>query len=192
MPIYTIKLNPGQTLPQPFAGSFLQYVEGEGPIEIRKNERDWNTYWVGTGTGKGEFSRIELRNPNAYAVTVSIWADAEEFIDRRRNQVEAKTEFIAVADSGGYTANAAGGELAATSFIDLPGTGSATLYRRKAVQIANLDPAVALLICNAADRVGLIVRAGESITLPASGFVRVKNATAAPIACSISEVWWTL
>jgi hypothetical protein len=74
--------------------------------------------------------------------------------------------------------------------LDLSGVAPAGYVRRKAVQVSNLDPGSNLLIQNAAGVTGLVVRPGETITQPVSGFLRIRNATGAPIAAVISEVFW--
>ena len=187
MPIYRIPLNAGQTLPQECAGRFLQYVEGPAPLELRKDGTDWGLFYVGTGTGQGDFKKFEVRNPNAYAVTVTIWADKEEYIDRRRNLIEAATELVPVGD---VAAVFVAGSMLAGANLDLSGVAPAGYVRRKAVQVSNLDPGSNLLIQTAAGVTGLVVRPGETITQPVSGFLRIRNATGAAIAAAISEIWW--
>ena len=107
MPIYKLTLKAGQNLPQVIGGEFIQYVDGPAPIRIRKNGGSWDEYWIGTGTGREPFTAFEVENPTAQEVTVYLWVDSVEFIDRRRNQIEAPTEFDPVADVAGvYEAGA--------------------------------------------------------------------------------------
>lgn len=187
MSIYRIFLKAGQTLPHPAAGRFLQYVDGNAPVDVRKDGVDWSTYWIGTGTGERPFRSFEVRNPEPYDVTVYFWAGEEEFIDRRRNQIEAPTEFAPVADVAGVYV---GGVLAPGAALNLSGAAPEGRVRRKAVQVFNLDPAVNILLQDSAGRTGGVVRPGETITQPVSGFLRIKNDAGAGLACAISEIWW--
>lgn len=187
MPIYRFFLKAGQNLAQPLAGDFLQYVDGSAPIRIRKNGGSWSEYWIGTGTGRGSFTSFEVENPAPYDVTVFLWVDVEEFVDRRRNQIEAPNEFAAVEDRAGIYV---GGAILANQSLDLSGAAPEGRVRRKAVQVANLDPAVNLLLQDATGRTGFVIRPGESITQPVSGFLRIRNNQAAPVACAVSEIWW--
>ncbi len=277
MPIYKLTLKPGQTLPQVIGGEFIQYVDGPAPLRIRKNGGSWDEYWIGTGTGREPFTSFEVENPSGFEVTIYLWVDSVEFIDRRRNQIEAPTEFDPVAEVAGVYV---GGALLANQALDLSGNPPAGRVRRKAVQIFNLDPSSNLLLCSPSvdsvvvsgagdalangkykliaanvftlnesysiqlvssgqfgiyydngstpevryfqstgghtrpesgvwsaapgyapvpavisalipERVGGVVRPGETITQPVSGPLRVRNATGAPIACYLSEIWWT-
>lgn len=187
MPIYKLYLKAGQTLPQTIAGNYLQYVDGSAPVEIRKVGGSWDQYWIGTGTGNERFTGFEVRNPAAYEVAIYLWVDTVEFIDRRRNQIEAPTEFAPVQDVAGIYV---GGAILGNQALDLSGAAGAGRVRRKAVQISNLDPAQNLLLQDNAGRTGFIVRPGESITQPISGFLRIKNAQTDPVACAVSEIWW--
>lgn len=187
MPIYKFTLKAGQNLFQPIGGDFLQYIDGTAPIRIRKSGGSFNEYWIGTGTGRAAFTSFEVENPSANEITVYLWVDYEEFIDRRRNQIEAPTEFAPVQDVAGVYV---GGVLAAGAALDLYGAAPAGRVRRKAVQVANLDPAVNLLLQDITSRTGFVVRPGESIALPVSGFLRVKNGAGAAVSCAVSELWW--
>ena len=188
MPIYKLTLNAGQNLPQQIGGRYFQFIEGPAPIRVRLFGGSFSEFWVGTGTQSPEaFPSLELENPETYAVTVFIWVDENEWIDRRRNQIEAATDLIPVADVAGVYV---GGALLANAALDLSGAAPDGYVRRKAVQVANLDPAVNLLLQDAAGRTGFVVRPGDSITQPVSGFLRIKNDQATPVACAISEIFW--
>jgi hypothetical protein len=188
----TIPAGAGRVLPQHIAGRFWTYVEGPGALVVRFDETPSCIMVPGQGiraddfVGRDEFERFELSNPTGLEITVRLWVGYTEFTGYSRNQVEAPTEFVPFAPSGDY----APGILAANGVIDLPGTSSLARIRRKAVQIANLDPSATLYLCDAANVVGMVVRAGETITQPLSGFVRLRNTNAAPMAIYGSELWW--
>ena len=187
MPTYRFTLKPGQTLPQYVAGRFLQYVEGEGEIQFRRDGADWETFVVGTGTGDRDFRFFEIRNPQSVDVTFSVWAGGERFITDRRNQIEAATDFLPVGD---VATKYVGGVLLAGQDLDLSGVPPSGYVRRKAVQISNTDPAVTVYLCDAAGAVGGIVRAGETIAPPVSGFLRIRNTAGAGVPLAVGEYWW--
>lgn len=78
-----------------------------------------------------------------------------------------------------------------TVFVDLLGTPKNTLLRRKAVVVSNTSNELYLEFRDASDGVTGIVRANETITHHVSGFVRIHNPQTAPLAATISEIWWT-
>lgn len=189
--LYTFTLQPGagKVLPQVIPGQYWSYVEGTGPILVRLDEQPASLIDPGVTLFAGEgqqFDRFEMSNPTGLAMTIVVWIGYTDRIDRRRNQIEAPTEFVPVPSAAPYV----GGVLAATSQLDLPGNPTTTRIRRKAIVVVNLDPAIALELCDAAGVVGAVVRATESVTLPISGFVRIKNSSGAPVACHLSEIWW--
>lgn len=189
--IYRPIIPAGVPLTQDIRGRAFYYVNGATPILVKFDTQPANLLRPGQGfTAQGEdvFDRIEISIPDGTAQQISFWAGFVQFVDNRQDQVEARTVFVPVVSGG----NLAGGVLAPNGFINLPGSPTEELYRRKAVQIANLDPAVNLELRDAAGHVGLIVRPGETLTQPVSGFIRVANPAGAGVAVRISEIWWTL
>ncbi len=193
--IYRPVINAGQPLTQDIAGRHFYYINGSSPILVKLGNMSASLLRPGQGIGPlvspDEFQRIEITNPAGTRMEVSFWAGYAPFIDNRQDQVEARTEFVPVADVPGVFE---AGVLLPGQSLDLAGSPTESRYRRKAVVIGNLDPspAVLILMTDAADQIGGIVRGGESITHPISGFVRFRNTSASGIACHFSEIWWNV
>lgn len=194
--IYNFYLEAGQTLPQIIPGTYFIYLDGPGEIEVQLDGQSPSRIWVGSalvpGTYEGReqsFSLVQMRNVSASAIRITVWIGFTDFIDRRRDQIEAPSELVAVPDLATVYES---GILLANQSLALTGAATiATRIRRRALQVVNLDPSTSIKIKDAAGRVALIVRAGETITQPISGGVFIVNDTGAGVACWMSEIWWT-
>ena len=155
-------------------------------LEIKWAGSEWVTYQQGTGIEDfpegGTFKRLEVRNPSSGEITVVIYTGGPVFRDNRSALMEPRTEVDA------WSSNS----LAAGTGQTFTGVPSGLRLRRKAINVTNLDPSANLQIRDAAGHIGLTVFPSTSITLPISEAVTVHNATAGAIACSLSEIWWTL
>lgn len=148
-------------------GEFVTFPQGAGVENIPDN---------------GTFKRLEVRNPSTGPITVVIYIGGPLYRDNRSAIIEPKTEFAAW--SGTTLANATG-----QTFSGVP---AGFRIRRKCIQVTNLDPALNLQLRDALNNIGLSVFPNTSITLPISEPVTVYNNSGGPIACNISEIWWTL
>lgn len=193
--VYNFYLEANQSLPQAIPGTYFVYLDGPGEIEVQLDEQPPSRVWVGAALVPGiyqgkeqSFGMVKMRNVTAAAIRITVWIGFTDFIDRRRDQIDAPSDLVAVDDLA--TVYVSGILLANQS---LPLTGAATIptrIRRKAVQVVNLDPSTSIKIKDGAGRVALIVRAGETITQPISGAVSIVNDTGAGVACWISEIWF--
>lgn len=189
--LYTVPLQPGiNSFNHP--GRFFRLLEAPVPIGVKLGDMSpIRALRAGQGVplDKGEeFPRYELTNPLPGILRVTYWVGFVDFSDNKIDQIEAATEFAPVADVAGVYV---GGVLAAGASIDLLGDVTPGRLRRKAVQVFSLSPDANLLLCDLTGRVGGVVRPGETITQPVSAPIRITNPTAAPLACWLSEIWWT-
>jgi hypothetical protein len=183
----TIPFPASGLIAMPFAGTDFFLVSADGPVRVKLGKQIEATLKPGESLKMGTpFERVEIRRVNATATQVEIWVGFAEFRSNRFNQIEAATEFVPVADGGAYVA----GVLAAAGVLDLPGTPTNARIRRKAVQIFNMSPDANVELRDAAGLVGGVVRPGETITQPVSGFIRIANPTLAGLALRVSELWW--
>lgn len=175
----------GQTLPLNITGRYCYLVDAPGPVEIKVGEQPASRFSPGTGVEfeqDSEFQRIEVKNPNAYPMAVSLWIGYARYLDRRLALLEPET--IPLAWPGGPT-------LAANDGVTLIPALELGRSRRKCLIVDNQDPTLPLYIRDTAGTVLLHVRAENTITLPISTAVEVFNPHGAPIACSITEIYWT-
>jgi hypothetical protein len=194
--VYNFYLEAGQSLPQAIPGTYFIYLDGPGEIQVQLDEQPASSVWVGSALVPGiyhgqeqAFSMVRMRNLTAAAIRITVWIGYTDFIDRRRDQIDAPSTLVAVPDLA--LVYVAGVLLANQS---LPLTGAPALpshIRRKALQIANLDPGTTLKVKDVDGRIAMIVRAGETITQPISGPVSLVNDTGAGVACWVSEIWFT-
>jgi hypothetical protein len=187
--LYEIPLQPGAN-PATLPARHFKLVESPNALRVKVGDEPEMKLVAGQHLSafQGElFERLVIWNPLPTVLRVKYWWGRIMFGDDRANQYEAPTVFRAVSENADFAA----GVLGANGEVDLDGAPAFGLLRRKAVQVANLDPAVNLELRDGDDNVGLIVRPGETLTQPVSGPIRIANPSAAPVACRISEIWWT-
>lgn len=187
---YEIPLPAGRTLPLPVEGRFFFLIASTTPIRVRLDSQVEAVLRPGESIdAEGQqFSKIEITPLNATdGQTVQFWAGHVRFLSNLVNQVEARTQLLAVPNAAGiYT----GGVLAASAVLTLAPRLTAERLRRKAVTLYNQDPAVTLNIRDAAGSVAGVVRPGESVSLPLSETCQVANPAAAPVALVAGEIYW--
>ncbi len=185
---YTVTLNipAGAVQPINSGGTNFHVVFSPVDILIKWPGAEFISYQQGSGVdnlpGNEEFNRLEVRNPTLGAITVVIYIGGPLYRDSRTNVIEPRTELDGWAT--GVIANGAG-----HTFDGIP---SGLRIRRKSINVTNLDAASNLQIRDSATHVALTVFPQTSITLAVSESVEVYNASAAPVACNVSELWWTL
>lgn len=167
-------------------GSNFHVVFAPVDIQIKTPGGEFVTYPQGAGVDNfanlGTFKRLEVRNPSTGSITVVIYTGGPLYRDNRSALIEPKTEIA------GWASNS----IAATTGQVFAGVPSGYRMRRKCINVTNLDPALNLQVKDSAGNIALTVFAQTSITLPISETVTVHNANGSAVACSISEIWWTL
>lgn len=148
-------------------GEFVTYPQGSGVDNLKAGQT---------------FGRLEVRNPSTGTITVLIYVGGPLYRDNRSALIEPRTELDA------WSSNS----LASATGQAFDGIPTGLRMRRKAINVTNLDPALNLQVRDAAGHIGLTIFAQTSVTLPISEAVTIHNATGSAIACSISEIWWTL
>ena len=76
----------GVTLPIFQAGQAFYVIACNGPLSIRPRDGVFASYYVGTGVRADPgnlFDLLEVKNANAYPVTLSLWVGFGDFIDNR-------------------------------------------------------------------------------------------------------------
>lgn len=167
-------------------GDTFFVVQSAVVLQIRWFGVDFAEYAQGQGEdlkpAGASFKRLEIRNPTATPQNVVIYAGFSRFLDQRFAVIEPKTVF----------APWTGTQLAATTGQAFSGVASGRQIRRKSIQVTNLDANLRLQLRDAAGNVGLSIFPETSITLPISEFVEVYNQNGTPLACNISEIWWSV
>jgi hypothetical protein len=168
-------------------GQYLQVVTAIDPVHVTIDQMAEMTLRAGCGTKTPEpYSVLVFHNPLPKRVAIEVWIGVTEFIDQRVDQVEAPY-FIKSALPDGV--------LAADTTLVLDGEPPDGTLRRKSVQISNQDNNVPLEILDTSGAPSAIVRMGETITIPGSGVVKIRNTNqpgGEAIQCRICEYWYTL
>ena len=182
----TISIPAGAVIPINAEGSNFHVVYAAADIQIKWTGGEFGTYQQGAGMdllpNGMTFRRLEVRNPNAGTILVTIYVGGPLYRDSRANVIEPKTRAI------GW----AGTQIDATDGETFAGTPSGLLIRRKSIQVTNLDTSLDLQIRDGDGNVVLTVFPRTSITLPISEEIEVYNQNGSAVACNISEIWWTL
>lgn len=182
----TLELPAGKVSAINARGTNFHVVFASADVQIKWPGGEFGVYEQGAGidllpAGQA-FERLEIRNPTLGNLLVTIYIGGPLYRDSRASIIEPKTRSI------GWS----GTQIDATDGEDFAGVPSGLMIRRKAFQVTNLDPSANLQIRDPDGNVILTVFPLTSITLPISEAVEVYNATGAPIACNVSEIWWTL
>jgi hypothetical protein len=134
---------------------------------------------------KGQtFDRLEVTNPSITAtVTVDIYAGTGRYYQNRQSVIEPDTVLL-----GQPIAS-----LGPAAFVELNGDTIGSQIRRKSFQVSNNDANLSLVVLDEDGNECLTIRAGHSITLPVSKYVKILNPDgAATVACNISEIFWVV
>lgn len=181
-----LKLAPGMVDSINVVGRNFWVIYSPVDVEVMLPGGEWGLHTQGSGIDNLEdgktFNRLTVRNPSLGEITVVIYVGGPLYRDSRLAIIEPKTE------AEGWE----GEELPATTgeyFGPIP-TGDR--IRRKCIQVTNLDQNLDLQLRDEDEDVILTVFPRTSITLPISEYVEVYNPNGSPVACNISEIWWTL
>jgi hypothetical protein len=138
--ILNMSIPAGQT--QRAVGSGLQFylVVATASVNIRPLGGDFVNYPQGTGLNVAKsFAYLEIQNPNAFPVVVSVWVGNDDFIDKRLILANSQTPSIAFPTypipGVGTFVNIV--DLSGGSFLDINGVQWLALFRESII-ISNL------------------------------------------------------
>jgi hypothetical protein len=174
----------GETFSAGVYGERFYFINATLPLEVKTNLTPFKPYRKGTGelfTPEMRFNRLEVKNNNAVAVFIQLWAGFGEYLDTTAELVEGYTTVYGNATSS----------LAPVSSLTLSGNPSGVQIQRKSVIVSNLSNSDTIYIKDNAGNFVCAVFPLTSITLPVSGIVKVVNSTAGAIPVCISEIWYT-
>lgn len=182
----TLQLPAGKVSAINARGTNFHVVFASADVQIKWPGGEFGYYQQGAGIDllpSGQhFERLEIRNPTAGDLLVTVYIGGPLYRDSRASIIEPKTRAI------GWS----GTQLAATTGETFDGVPSGFLIRRKSIQVTNLDQNLTLQIRDTDGEVVLTVFPQTSITLPISEAIEIYNQNGSAVACNISEIWWTL
>lgn len=152
-----------ETLPVPVAGMFFYVTAASAPIEIRPSGGIFNSYAPGTGLELDEvntFSRLDIRNNNAFPVAFQVFIGFDKYIDKRL--IYAQSSLFNVAKPTYPTTNASATvaitDVSGQIFTDINGKQWYAV-QRDSIIISNTDAGVTLLL----QKAGSIIANGPAI-----------------------------
>lgn len=182
--VQTFSIPANSTVPISQYGQSFYFIAATAPLEVKTDVTAFKPYRKGTGeefTDEMRFQRLEVKNSNAFNVTISIWVGFGKYLDNRFEVLDSYT--------GIRTANAPG-TIAAGATLALNGSPTGTQIQRKALVVSNIDTAAILQVLDLNNALCCAIFPQTSITLPISGEVRIKNPTGVIAAVYVSEIWY--
>lgn len=180
-------------------GTNAYLVIATGAVNMRcrtqKSAQAYSTFYQGTGIRDTDFSSIEVQNPNAFAVVISLWVGHAAFDDKRLILNQTATPNVAY----GTYKNPAGSPAATVNIVDKSGGGFTDLngnawlaLYRVMILISNLDSGVVLLVqktggTGASDAI-LAVQPLTDRAIPVSGDFTLNNG-GGNLNCIVSEIY---
>jgi hypothetical protein len=155
----------------------------------------YSTYGAGQGFKDTEFTSVELFNPSAVPVVVSVWVGRASFDDHRLILANAATPNVARPTypdpAGAPAANVNINDISGTGFTDINGNLWLALYRVM-ILISNLDGGVVLLVQESggtgASPAILAVQPLTDRAIPVSGDYTMNNG-GGNLNCIVSEIY---
>lgn len=186
--LYRITLPAGAPSVLPVMGRHFFVVSAPVPLKVKIGEMPASDMVAGQGVSFDDpefFTVTEITHTSPAAITVDLWVGTVAFIDNRRDNIESPTV------AAGWSGTSLAASPAAGSSVTFTPDFTGGKIRRKAVIVANYDPALTINICDMAGNIVSPVRTGETITLPISAPFKLINPNGAPISCSVGEIYWT-
>ena len=152
----------------------------------------YSLYTQGTGFENTEFTSVEVQNPTAAAVVVSVWVGRSNFIDRRLILASQATPQVANPTNPTVSATTVNiNDLSGGSFTDINGN-SWLAISRVLILISNLDSGVVLLVQKTggtgSSAAILAVQPLTDRAIPVSGNYTLNNGGAA-VNAIVSEIY---
>jgi hypothetical protein len=167
-------------------GDFFLVVETSGTLNIARTGTGFSPYGQGDGEqlAEGEtFDRLQIQNPNASTVQVTIFAGFGRRIQNRQSVVEPPTQLRQLF----------GGNLSAATTVPVSSlTTGATDIRRKALLVANGDASLRLQVLDGSGNVCSFIPPGQAHVFPVSLACGIRNPNGAAMEVYISEIVWTV
>ena len=130
------------------AGNEFYVIIATAPVNIRPDGGDFVLYQQGTGNrlNKAQFYQLELQNPNAVPIAVSVWVGFDSFIDNRLIISNALTPTVAKPTQPAPTAaSIAVNDVSGGVFTDINGNQWIAI-QRVAILVFNTDSATTLYL----------------------------------------------
>ena len=152
----------------------------------------YSLYTQGTGFENTEFTSVEVQNPTAAPVVVSVWVGRSNFIDRRLILASQATPQVANPTNPTVSATTVNiNDLSGGSFTDINGK-SWLAISRVLILISNLDSGVVLLVQKTggtgSSAAILAVQPLTDRAIPVSGNYTLNNGGAA-VNAIVSEIY---
>lgn len=173
----------GQTIHVSAYGETFYFIGLTAPVNVKTDLTAAKPYRQGTGErfpSELRFRSLDIENPNASPVQLTLWVGFGEYIDHRTALIDGYTQAV------GSPYNSVP-PMSARTFNGQP---SGSQLQRKAIVVTNLDVANPLLVRDGNANVICAVLANTSLTLPISGPVDIYNATGSAISAYMGEVWY--
>ena len=131
-------------------GTNAYLVIATGAVNMRgrtqRSAQAYSLFYQGTGIKDTEFSSIEVQNPNAFDVVISLWVGHAAFDDKRLILNQTATPNVAFSTNPTIAAtNVNIVDKSGGGFTDINGNKWLALYR-VLILISNLDAGVVLLV----------------------------------------------
>jgi len=197
--INNLSIPAGQSVQVNQNGSNAYFVVATGAVNLRArthlSAQAYSLFYQGTGIRDTEFSSVEVQNPNAFSVVISLWVGHAAFDDKRLILNQTATPSVAnptYPDPGSApSTNVDIADLSGGPFTDINGNLWLALYRVM-ILISNLDAGVVLLVQKSggtgASPAILAVQPLTDRAIPVSGDYTINNG-GANLNCIISELY---
>jgi hypothetical protein len=166
-------------------GNAFYLIRSTDSIDIKTDKTAFSNYVEKQGISAEKtftFSRIEVRNPHAYAVTVVLWMGFGKFEDGRGFLFDAQTEIV----GSGVTTIANGAS------ITFAGTPNGDRVQRRDITIANNDVAGALDLKDKNGNEFGSIPAGTSYLLTSNDEIEIENNSGGAIPYRVGETWYVI
>ena len=197
--IFNLPIPAGKSTQIDHPGEMAYLVLTTAPVQMRARSKTgiqtYSTFVQGQGFRDGDFSSVEILNPNSFDVVVSVWVGENNFVDNTlivNNQQVSQVANPTYPDPGGAPAmNVDIDDLSGNPFTDINGNKWLSLYRVM-ILISNLDSGVVLLVQKSGGTGSspaiLAVQPLTDRAIPVSGDYTMNNG-GANLNCIVSEIY---
>jgi len=166
-------------------GNAFYLIRSTDTVDIKTDKTTFSEYVEKQGITAEEgftFKRIEVRNPNAYPVTVLLWMGFGKFEDGRGFLFDAQTEVVGSGETS----------LANGASITFAGTPSGDRVQRRDITIANNSPAGYLQIADKDGNEFGSVPPASSYLLTSNDEIEISNSSGGSIDYRVGETWYVI
>lgn len=173
---------------------YLIECDSDSAVGIKTDKTSQELFTVGTGkefTEEQFFAALEVQNFSDDVITITLFVGFGDYIDKRTTIVGNRlSSILPVIEPKTKAFGGDNGTIPAGDGITLPGTPQATMIRRKAITVTNLDPNLHLQIRDIDDVVVLTIFGETSVILPISEPCKIWNPNGSDISLSYGEIFW--